>query len=249
MTHAAESTHFYDRLGNPAYSVLSKKGTPRPTNVGDARKLNLVPSVTGIINCADKPGLNIWKIDQGILAALTLPRRADESEAQWLVRVKQDAREQAYRAAERGTRIHAAIQSHYEGVPPDADDWLHVKGAVAAVNAKFPGREWTAERSFCHPSGYGGKTDLSCADVIVDFKSKEFSPGDKMETFDEHHMQLSAYANGLGLVSPQAAIVYVSASNPGTAVVVEVTIDDLRRGWVSFCALLAFWRSKNRYSP
>ena len=260
MAHAAESTHWYDRKGNPAYEVESKKGGMRATTLRDARILDLVPSVTGIINLADKPGLNNWKIDQGILAALTLPRREDEPESDWLKRVKQDAREQAFKAAERGTAIHAAIQGTYEGKYPASDYSPHVKGARLAVDDKFPMREWFAERSFCHHLGFGGKTDLVAGSVegesepdyiVLDFKSKEFSPEDKLATWDEHHMQLAAYIQGMyfPFEKTRAAICYVSVTHPGLSVIVEVSRDDLERGWESFCALLAFWKSKNRYTP
>ena len=46
MAHIAESTHWYDKEGNPAYEVEAKKGGMRPTTLRDARVLDLVPSVT-----------------------------------------------------------------------------------------------------------------------------------------------------------------------------------------------------------
>jgi hypothetical protein len=86
MTHIAESLHWYDRHGRPCYEVMSKPGVMRPTTLRDARKLNLVPSVTNIIRCAAAPGLEIWKQQQVMMAALTLqgpqqsPRRPGSSE-------------------------------------------------------------------------------------------------------------------------------------------------------------------------
>jgi hypothetical protein len=73
MTHAAESLHWYDRDGKPAYTVKAKDGSDRPATLRDARKLNLVPSVTTIIRCAAAPGLELWKANQLMMAALTLP--------------------------------------------------------------------------------------------------------------------------------------------------------------------------------
>jgi len=251
MAHIAESTHWYDREGNPAYEVESKKGGKRATTLRDARVLNLVPSVTTVIGMADKPALTNWKIDQGILAALTLPRRSDEPESDWIKRVKQDSKEQAYKAAERGTAIHAAIQGHYEGKAPAPDYWPHVKGTMEAVKEHFGVQTWWAEQSFAHEFGFGGKTDLSCKSeelgIVVDFKSKEFSEDAKLDTYDEHAMQLAAYAKGLKIEYPRGAICYVSVTVPGLARIIEVSTEDLSRGWESFQALLAFWKSKNRY--
>ena len=46
---ASESSHWYTREGAPKYTVEAKNGNPRNTTLADARKLNLVPSVTTII--------------------------------------------------------------------------------------------------------------------------------------------------------------------------------------------------------
>ena len=74
IVRASESQHWYDRDGNPAYSVIAKNGIPRPTTLRDARKLNLVPSVTTVLSCASKPALEAWKLNQMMLACLTLPQ-------------------------------------------------------------------------------------------------------------------------------------------------------------------------------
>ena len=66
--HAKENGHWYDRSGNPAYTYINKKGEEKPTTLREARKLNLVPSVTTIISCASAPQLVNWKIDQAILS-------------------------------------------------------------------------------------------------------------------------------------------------------------------------------------
>ena len=78
---ASESNHWYTRDGLPQYTVPSKKdGSPRATTLRDARTMNLVPSVTTVLNVAAKPALLAWLQQQVLLAALTLPRRPDEPE-------------------------------------------------------------------------------------------------------------------------------------------------------------------------
>ena len=250
MAHIAESTHWYDRAGLPVYEVEAKKGGKRPTTLRDARLLDLVPSVTTIIGLADKPALTNWKIDQAILAALTLPRLDNEPESDWIKRVKSDSKEQARKAAERGTAIHAAIQGSFEGEYPVAEYSDHVRGAAVAVFEHFGQVPWKAEQSFADLDGFGGKVDLSVNDereIVVDFKSKEFNSDTKLEIWDEQAMQLAAYAEGLGMSTYRAAICYVSVTVPGLAKVIEVEKDDLARGWKQFQALLAFWKAKNRY--
>jgi hypothetical protein len=259
MAHAAESTHWYRaENGQPCYEVMGANGQMRPTTLRDARKLNLVPSVTTIIRCADRPGLTNWMVDQGILSALTLPRLQDEPESLWLRRVKEDSKEQAKKAAERGTAIHAAIQRWFEGVMPGGpgDMYDHCVGAEQALHEWLgKGLHCAAEESFAHSLGFGGKVDLhgwkEKGDIafVVDFKTKEFGPDDDLRTWDEHSMQLAAYREGLQMPKARAAVCYVSVSHPGVARLIEIKPDELERGWQCFKSLLSFWQAKNRYWP
>jgi hypothetical protein len=248
MTHAAESLHWYARDGSPAYTVRSRDGSERPATLRDARKLNLLPSVTSIIKCAAAPGLELWKANQLMMAALTLPRLQDEPEKDWLARVVRDSKEHAKNAAERGTGIHAAIQGFYEGegVKPGYQD--HIRGAVAAVAGWAVGG-WKAEQSFAHSLGFGGKVDLSAASGqhLLDFKSKEFDEKTDLKTWDEHAMQLAAYREGLGMGMARCAIVYVSVTTPGLSKLIEIPEEELSRGWEMFVFLLSYWKAKNKY--
>lgn len=246
MAHVAESLHWYTRDGGTAYTVKAKDGSDRPATLRDARKLNLVPSVTSIIKCAAAPGLEAWKQNQVMLAAMTLPKRQDEPEAAYIKRIMEDSREHARKAAERGSAIHAAIQGHYEDVPPHEDFWPYVKGATEAVQQWCKGY-WTPERSFAHPLGFGGKVDLSCAFAVVDFKTKEFESEDDLKTWDEHAMQLAAYRVGLNNETARCAIGYVSVTTPGLARLIEIPEETLRQGWEMFRSLLQYWQAKTGY--
>jgi hypothetical protein len=99
------------------YTVEAAKGGQRATTLRDARKLNLVPSVTTILNVAAKPALLAWMQQQVLYAALTLPRRPDEPEKEYIDRIINDSKEQGRAAADAGTDIHASIQGHYEDRP------------------------------------------------------------------------------------------------------------------------------------
>lgn len=245
---ASESLHWYALDGSPMYQVPAVKGGMRPTTLRDARKLNLVPSVTTIIRCAAAPALENWKAEQLLMAALTLPRRQDEAESDWLDRVRTDSREHARKAAERGTAIHAAIQGHFEGEPPHEDHWPHVTGAIKALREAFGSMNWIAEKSFAHPLGFGGKCDLH-AQAVVDFKTKEFGPDNLPTTYDEHAMQLAAYRVGLGIPEARCAIGFVSVTHPGLTHIVELKPDEINKGWDCFRSLLSYWQAKNAYKP
>src|SRR2546430_6066581 len=111
----SEACHWYTKQGAPCYEVTAQNGTMRPTTLADARKLDLVPSVTTIINSAAKPGLQQWKLQQMLLAALTLPRLGSESIEDFSQRVILDSEEEGKKAMNRGTELHAAIERFISG--------------------------------------------------------------------------------------------------------------------------------------
>ena len=248
MTHASEQGHWYRRDGTPCYTVKAKDGSDRPATLADARKLGLCPGVTSILNCAAKPGLERWKQQQVLLAALTLERKPNEPEYLYLARILDDSAEQARKAAARGTSIHAAIQGHYEGTPPDPEYWPFVSSVVAQLDSRYGKQPWIAERSFASPLGYGGKIDLHCDSILLDVKTKEFEEPIKKLAWDEHAMQLAAYDAGLSAGAwKTCANVFVSTKVPGLIHIHEWDVEELDRAWWKFQALLAYWQWDRNY--
>ena len=244
----AESGHWYDKDGNPAYTIEGKTGI-RNTTLRDARKLGLLPSVTTIIGQLSKAGLNTWLQQQVLLSALTLPRLPDEPEADWLARVMKDSKETSRQAADRGTQIHGVIQSFYENV---LADWPpYVRLVEQTINEYFGNQLWVSERSFAHSEGFGGKVDLSSRKdavsgwdgAIIDFKTTE-KEVDKVDTYFDHHMQLAAYRMGLDLPHARCAIVYVNAIS-NTVRLIEIEEEDLQKGWECYWHLLKLYQIKN----
>jgi len=239
VTHPSESGHWYDKDGKPVYEVPyadPSKGM-RSATLGDAKKLGLVPGATTIIREAAKPGLERWKQEQVLLAALTLPRIEGEPDADFMARVFQDSQEQGKKAAEQGTEIHAAI----EGRDYDGEFQEYVKAALQAVVGWVPS-DWTQEQSFTHPLGFGGKVDDHTTDALVDYKTTD-KPLEGLKLWDEHAQQLAAYREGLGMPQARCAIVYVSRLKP-EARLIEIPEKDLQRGWLMFQALLSYWYAK-----
>ena len=246
--NTSESGHWYLPDGSPAYRIIGKNGKERNSTVKDAREHGLLPSVTTIIGCASKPALDVWKQQQAILSALTLPRLEGESEEDWLSRVVSDSKETAKQAAERGTQIHGVIEAFYEGIyipelPP------YVRAVENAINEHFGSQLWMAEKSFAY-GGFGGKCDLISKShqksdgFVIDFKTTE-KDLDKLDYYFDHQMQLSAYRQGFEMPKARCAIVYVNALQ-NKAKLVEIPDDDLRIGWDCFTHLLAFYRAKNK---
>ena len=248
IVRASESLHWYRRDGTPQYSVEAAKGGMRATTLRDARKMNLVPSVTTILKCAASPGLEAWKLNQMLLAALTLPRGESESEESFVARVVLDSKEHAKKAAERGTRVHTAVEKYYEG---KTDDTMieYQLGVSKVIKDSFGDLKFLPEKSFGHEMGFGGKVDLHAPGVVLDIKSKEFTSStiDKVEAYDEHMMQLAAYRVGLGMPEARCANVFASVTEPGLCKVVEWSQEDLSRGWTMFESLLKYWQAKNQH--
>ncbi len=151
--------------------VTGANGNERDTTLRDARKLNLFPSVTGILDLIAKPALTNWIVDQNILAALTIPRIEGESSDALCKSIKHDGREEGKAAAQVGTDIHDAIESIWNQKRPYAYEDI-ANGAVYAI------LEYTQEeeKNF-NPEltvvgdGYGGKVDLHNEHYCIDYKT------------------------------------------------------------------------------
>lgn len=245
VSQVKTSEHWYTRSGEPMYTVLGSKGQ-RSTTLRDARSRNLVPSVTTILNVANKPALTLWLQKQVLMSALTLTRQPEETDASFIDRVLVDSKELARAAADAGTDIHNSIEDFWTGRTLSRH-FDHVKATNDLLRASFGDQEWIAERSFGHELGFGGKCDLHCPTAVVDIKTKEFAPGDKVEGYDEHLMQLAAYRIGLGVPEARCANLFVSRTHPGTVVLKEWTEEEIQKGWGMFLCLLEFWQLKNNH--
>lgn len=249
IARSAESVHWYRAEdGAPQYTVKAKDGSDRSTTLRDARKMNLVPSVTTVLKIMAKPGLDVWKNEQLLLAAMTLPRGLNEPEKDFIARVIADSKQTGKSAAEAGTRIHESIEKWHSGNKAVEHPEIS-KGFESAVRQHFnvSSDGWHTESAFASNLGYGGKVDLHRDGIVLDAKSKDFAEGDKIDAYDEQLMQLAAYRHGLGLPNARCANVFVSRNNPGVVKVVEWSEEDLVKGWEMFQCLLKFWKLKNSF--
>jgi hypothetical protein len=243
-----ENGHWYTKDGTPAYTTIGKTGE-RATTLRDARKLGLLPSVTTINGMLSKAGLDTWKQQQVLLAALTLPRMEGEPEQEWLSRVMQDSKATGREAAERGTAIHAIIEGYFDQVyMPEKPAYLDAIDKTL-LNA-FGNQLWLSEKSFGHPLGFGGKCDLMAKPVngkgdgfIVDFKTKD-TDLDKVDVYFEHEMQLAAYREGLGVPTARCAIVFVNGTT-NQVKLIEIEEQKLQNSWECFQHLLRVYQIKN----
>jgi len=245
---SSEQGHWYDKDGSPAYQIIGANGKQRNTTLRDAKKLGLLPSVTTVIGVAAKPGLDRWKQEQAILAALTLPRLEGEEESEWLSRVLSDSKAQGKDAAQRGTDIHAIIESFFDGILLESVP-EYCRNIENALQAAYGARLWLPEVSASHSDlKYGGKVDLHAkADkikgvpgVVVDFKTKE-TPLESVVPYQEHIMQMAAYRELLGLEGARCGIMFVNGLT-NEVKLCEITEDELQKGLKCFFHLLRFYQ-------
>ena len=250
---ASEGGHWYGRDGSAQYQIIGKNGKLRDVTLRDARKLNLLPSVSGIIDVEAKPALTRWFVEQAYMACLTLPRIEGETLENFKMRAATDAGMQAELARARGNVIHAEIERYLVHGRVENDQSLPFVVPVADwLDRNFGKVVWATEKSFAHPFGFGGKVDLHTRDtneqIVLDFKTKAFDAekATKKMAWDGHAMQIHAYANGLGLPHARKFNLFISTTVPGLLVGHEWLADSDYQ-WEAFRHLLRVWQLRKQY--
>jgi hypothetical protein len=261
------ASHWYFPDGTPLHEVPRADGKgSRPTSLRDARKLGLFPSVTNVLSILAKPGLDAWKQEQAILAALTLPRTEGETLDDFAKRVLVDMTSEVGRAADRGSAVHAAIEGYAQG------RWLPEDKEIARLFE--PARQWfdkeviavhSVEIATAHLEwGYAGRVDLVATlrstgrPTVIDFKTQK-TRRDKDGNFkpilhDTWPLQLEAYRMALasrdkGLADAAIASVVIGSTDP-VPVVVKVWHDADKDGYFrAFRAARDLWVWQKNYCP
>jgi hypothetical protein len=250
--YAQDSGHWYTKTGQPMYEIVGANGKLRSTTLRDARKLDLIPSVSTILKLEAKPQLTAWLVKQGMLSCLTLPRLEGEDDTRFIERALADSKEQVHKAADRGTYLHGLMESYFkrDTIACTADDFPWVLPAIQWIEEKFPGYSWDPESSFSWQINglwYGGKRDLigthpEKPPLVLDFKVKEFTRAQdsKVLAYDEHVTQLAAYGDPFeGQFI--AVNLFVSRSECGHFIPVTWSQSEIDSGRRAFAALLDLW--------
>ena len=183
------ASHWYLRDGTPFHEIAKKDGSGnRPVTLADARKVLALPSVTNVLNVLAKPGLDAWKIEQGIMAALTLPRGSEETLDTFARRVVTDMGEQVEKAADFGTALHNACEVYAlnKQLPDDPKLREHLRSWVEWFDGNVE-RVYSVEQVFVHHGqGYAGRLDMvalvrNLGWAVVDFKTQKVKRSAKGE--------------------------------------------------------------------
>jgi hypothetical protein len=238
-----------------SHTVPSLKGEPRPTTLRDARKLGLLPSVTNILGVIAKPELTAWLQEQAVMAALTLPRIAGETEDAFARRVVEDSLTTRDGAADFGTAFHHGAERAAQTLEVDpkhpAAEWLRHYRVWYQGNAMT--LRWT-EKVLVHPEGcYAGTADLLIdhavhGPTLVDLKTMKMKAGMKMTPYKTWCYQLAAYRYALGL--PVKCMNLVVNSNEPSVPIEHVWSDtEMESGWQAFMAAHRLWCIEKNYDP
>jgi hypothetical protein len=259
-------SHWYSLDGKPCHTQPLKSGDgDRNTTITDARKLGLLPSVTNIIGILDKPALTRWKMRQTAMAALRVPPPQEgEPDERFADRVIEAAMTQVTEAADLGTRIHAAIENLMAGSAEECSEDLlpYVKPVLEwmkTVGVKVTHSEIVLVNAV---HGFAGRVDAlftwgsqaeDCNMGILDFKTTKTQEGKPAEAYDEHTLQLAAYA--ATHYGPQyldrvvAANLFISTTEPGRLDVVKHDKQKLVHAYRAFCDICSVWRFRKGYDP
>lgn len=262
---STNGSHWYALDGKPVHTLPTKDGDGvRPTTIRDARKMGLLPSVTNIIGLLDKPQLTRWKMREAAKAALSVPPpQGEEPLDRFADRAIEHAMSQVTEAADLGSRIHGAIENIIRGSAeqPSAEIVPYIKPVVAWMR-EVGIRVTHSEIVLVNPMhGYAGRVDALFtwgeADApnmgILDFKTKKTKADDKIEAYDEHVLQLAAYAavhyGPKYLDRVLAANLFISSTEPGRMELVKHDKGRLVEAYHAFTQMCAIWRFRKGYDP
>jgi len=268
LINREKSAHWYKVSGSgevtPFFEVPKKDGKGmKAVTIREAREVGALASVTSILKVLAKPGLESWKMEQAIMAALTLPRLEGEPLEVFAKRVVVDSEKESKEAGDFGTAIHDAISG-----------WITNRRMPAEPVSKYLTQftQWFetnikeviyVEKLVHHTAlKYAGTMDflgkLVGGDLVIcDWKTqrvKRNAKGEKVPVFyeDSWPLQLAAYAMCDELVEPTNASwvalisVIIDSSEPGPVYVKEWQPAD--HYWKMFMHCSELWNFTKGYN-
>lgn len=238
-----------------------RDGVEVNTNLTDARRLSLCPSVTGVISVKSAPFLVQYQVEQAVIASLTLPRIPGESDQDFAERALEDSKNGVRKAGEFGTKVHHGIETGewVDEVSPWKRHWDDWADKMEYVPVK-------KEQRLVHPSGFAGTVDSygrmpgskfgddrAVVNVLLDYKTQKMKrqkKGWKATLYTKYAYQLTAYKQMLleaGSPVDYAVSVLINSVEP-TPIKHKVW-DDIDSYWNPFLCLWTVWKFDNKYDP
>ena len=269
LQHKTQSLHWYSaKDGSPAHDATLR----------EARKDNLLPSVTSIIKNWYNPMLERYKINEALKAAVTLPRIAGEDDEAFGQRCLEESLRHAIEAASAGTALHGELEAwnkSWEGWDAKATGFP-LPQAFPAFSPQYeqfclPYADYATKnysrivRSeitlFSANMGIAGRTDLIAMDkrlgmVIADYKTTKVKSykGKKDPGFwPSYCWQLAVYAELYRLQNdlpepPRIVSLVVDLDQPGIYEKVW-EVEEQTRALEFMKHLIAAWQIEKKYKP
>ncbi len=248
-------SHWYNKAGEAVFEVpKAKGGGTRKTTIADARKMGLYLSVTTVLGILDKPQLMDWKLEQVSLACYNCPPAGGEPFDGYHQHILTKAFEQVLDAADLGTAIHAALESHFKGAPIEAGMDMYVEPVARLIEREGISFNEHELRLVNAQVGYAGTTDAVITrngqTGILDFKSRKTKPGIACTPWETEPLQIAAYGVAkFGHVPEIGANVYISTTKKGRVEVVWHSYEDLAEAWKTFQSCVQIWQYLKSYRP
>ena len=259
--YSGKEASWYTTKGVPLYEIpkADGKGMRAPTLADAKKRGDLLPRVSTILNLLDKPALNDWKVEQGVLAVMTTPQLPNEPMDAFIQRVLHTERVQDQEstvARDRGTELHAAMQARMAGEPvsPELLPWIE----PAAKAIELRGQYITSEKILVG-DGYAGRCDLLQEAVdcwlLSDYKTSKTMPDPKKGSYVEHLLQCSAYAAalskslvGTSMTKPiRTCNIYISTIVQGAFLICDHDPEWHRTYTQGFASLVTYWNWLTKY--
>ena len=242
--------HWYDKDGNPRHITNG-----RATTLRDARKHNLVPSVSTVWgDMVNKPMLHRWK-ENGMMEAMYNGDGCINCDEENLFEARERSARDVFYAMQqdtqdRGTTVHDALEKKFKGekIPAGFSEICNnVEEALDRVCGK---QTWVPEKTFAHREGYGGMVDLHSEKFCVDFKTKALDPDKeviiKKMIYPDHGVQLAAYDYGLGNSGRALINLFIDVNSRR---VYEWEHENPEYNLECFMAALKLWKLMKKYDP
>lgn len=263
-------SHWYTPQGEARHFING-----RATTLRDARKENLLPSVTTILGILDKPALTNWKLKQVTEACWDCGDWEEDYNA-YHKEMLNRALGPDVTGVDRGGEIHDCNETIFLGhgiahFPLDIQEIaLEATGEICGYTATDP-QDFSPEQIVIG-NGYGGKVDLHNDDFVIDWKTKSIDDINKKMAYPEHAMQLAAYAVALAgltlkgsfgvnkdgfwmeegtkwIVDRRCINVFIDRTEPGKVVIHEWKPEEIELAWKKFKLLVEYWQLDKNYFP
>jgi len=260
LVRELQSAHFYTPQGDPRYYREDGK----PVTLREARKENLFPSITHIMNIMENRPLTIYKEKQLLVASYNMRPRQDEQMDDYFSRVISQAREDGKQAARVGTDTHSGIESILKGERWDKENALLQK-ANEWIEDNVQLVHWLEGNLVDESIGLAGRCDafLRLKDVgnaVVDWKTrrfKELKSGWKVQWYKKDVRQISFYAGcveraleRVGIPGDVAAInIALNTCEPSPVAVKSWSQDERQTALEMVECINDLWQDENKYHP